>query len=536
MMEESEIYENPSLATKETLCDPLNPLEYPDLVFGLIGPAGTDLPQVIRQLGKELKRFGYSVEEIKLSRLIELFLEKNYSHCTEDQRIENLMADGTKIREASRRGDAIALLAVAEIRRLRKTNHNNKSQKVAYILVSLKHPHEVETLRNIYGEGFFAISAYSPRESRVDALAERIAKSKHEPAGMCRATAESLIQTDELETGKTLGQNVKDAFTLADLFVDCRSSTSLKFNIKRFIELVFSHPYHTPSRDEYGMFHAKSTALRSADLGRQVGAVIATKECDIIAVGCNDIPKFNGGLYWPGDEHDARDFQRGMDSMNEQKEQILSEILVKLKGGKLLAEELLNADTAIKELVQNLISGEKKHLLKGTQVMNLLEFGRSVHAEMAALMDAARRGISVKGTTLYSTTFPCHLCARHIVAAGIDRVIYVEPYPKSKAKDFYSDSICVDPKESIVSKVNFEPFTGIAPRQYLHLFEMKGERKDGNGKTFDFNKGLAKPRLIRFKNTHLDIETAIVAVVMQKIKESVESVGLIEKNELGEVQ
>ena len=57
------------------------------------------------------------------------------------------------------------------------------------------------------------------------------------------------------------------------------------------------------------MFHAKSTALRSADLSRQVGAVIATKESDIIAVGCNDAPKALGGLYWTDDKPDVRDFQ-----------------------------------------------------------------------------------------------------------------------------------------------------------------------------------------------------------------------------------
>ncbi|MDN3612645.1 hypothetical protein QWZ16_23945 [Vibrio ostreicida] len=26
--------------------------------------------------------------------------------------------------------------------------------------------------------------------------------------------------------------------------------------------------------------------------------------------------------------------------------------------------------------------------------------------------------------------FPCHNCAKHIVASGIKRVVYVEPYPK----------------------------------------------------------------------------------------------------------
>jgi deoxycytidylate deaminase len=76
--------------------------------------------------------------------------------------------------------------------------------------------------------------------------------------------------------------------------------------------------------------------------------------------------------------------------------------------------------------------------------MNVIEFGRAVHAEMAALMDSARRGVPVKNATLYCTTFPCHLCARHIVAAGIRRVVYIEPYPKSLAAQLYPDSIAVE--------------------------------------------------------------------------------------------
>ena len=136
--------------------------------------------------------------------------------------------------------------------------------------------------------------------------------------------------------------------------------------------------------------------------------------------------------------------------MYEQREQILSELVERFKTGGFFSEK--QAAKTNKKLVYSLMYGENSSLLKGTQVMNLLEFGRSVHAEMAALMDASRRGVSVKGATLYCTTFPCHLCARHIIAAGIDRVVYIEPYPKSRAKEQHSDSISVDAKEKLTNK------------------------------------------------------------------------------------
>jgi cytidine deaminase len=143
--------------------------------------------------------------------------------------------------------------------------------------------------------------------------------------------------------------------------------------------------------------------------------------------------------------------------------------------------------------------------------MNLLEFGRSVHAEMAALMTAARLGISVRGATLFCTTFPCHMCARHIVASGITRVVYIEPYPKSKARQLHQDSISVDPTVISKENVNFEPFEGIAPRQYQDIFDARDTRKDGEGRVIDWRAGGPKPRILRFMNTYIEIETAIVA-------------------------
>ncbi len=97
-----------------------------------------------------------------------------------------------------------------------------------------------------------------------------------------------------------------------------------------------------------------------------------------------------------------------------------------------------------------------------------MEFGRIVHAEMSAITDAARRGLSVKDATLYCTTFPCHMCARHILAAGIMRVVYIEPYPKSMAKELYKGSLNVDDDpEADKKSVAFRPFVRhIAPPVY----------------------------------------------------------------------
>ena len=107
--------------------------------------------------------------------------------------------------------------------------------------------------------------------------------------------------------------------------------------------------------------------------------------------------------------------------------------------------------------------------------MDIMEFNRDVHAEMSAIGDAARTGVAVRDATLYCTAFPCHICAKHIVGAGIRRVVYLEPYPKCYAEELHSDSIQIDGDGSS-GKVGFQRFIGISPYRYRDLFE-KGKRK-----------------------------------------------------------
>ncbi|MBO9649690.1 MAG: hypothetical protein J7605_14370 [Variovorax sp.] len=494
---------------------PLSPKAHPELVFGLVGPVGVDLQPVIDVLTKELKVAQYATHLIRLSDQIQQLFGSDHSKDAEDDRILGLMDEGTRLREQSGRGDAVALLAVAEIRRIRKEEFGGRSEKNAYILRSLKHPHEVQTLRQVYGKGFFLISVYSPRDVRVGAMAERISKSLYGVSKGARAKAEAIVERDELEENTKLGQDVKDAFPLADLFVDGRNKTTVGVQVSRFIELLFGNVFHTPTRDEHGMYHARSAALRSADLNRQVGAAIFRPEGDLVVVGCNDVPKAGGDLYWPEDKGDARDFQKGIDASADQRVQVLGELIERFKEHALLSPGAANEKTG--KLVRDLISGSKKSVLKGTSVMNLLEFGRSVHAEMAALTSAARLGVSVKGATLFCTTFPCHMCARHIVASGIKRVVYVEPYPKSKAKLLHPDAISVDPTVPSSDLVNFEPFEGISPRQYQEIFDSADLRKDENGLAVAWRLNAGKPRFLRFRNTYREIEEAIVAYEVPRL-------------------
>ena len=130
---------------------------------------------------------------------------------------------------------------------------------------------------------------------------------------------------------------------------------------------------------------------------------------------------------------------------------------------------------------------------------------------MEALLQCARNNISTKGATLYCTTFPCHNCAKHIVAAGIERVVYVEPYPKSKALKLHEDSI-QDKLNGSSNKVVFEPFAGVGPRRFFDLFSMRLglgsplDRKKKNGDVVEWKKNEAEPRITLSPSGYIELE------------------------------
>lgn len=53
---------------------------------------------------------------------------------------------------------------------------------------------------------------------------------------------------------------------------------------------------------------------------------------------------------------------------------------------------------------------------------------RAIHAEANAIAWAARQGHAIDGAILYTTVSPCLDCSKLILSAGIDIVVYREPY------------------------------------------------------------------------------------------------------------
>lgn len=487
-----------------------------ELFFGLIGAVGTDTKRVAKELEKTLFSVGFSSDTIHLIDLVYKVTESLVpSDLTYEKKYHQLMTKGTDFRKKLNRNDALALLSIMEIRDLREKQSgkpNIMAPKRAYILRSLKNADEIALLRKVYGPAFYAISAYSPKEVRIDNLANLISKSykmKAMPKKSAVALAEKLVERDLSEKESSFGQKVQKAFPEGDAFIDARDETRLRESMQRFIEILFRHPYHSPSRDEYGMFQAKASALRSCSLARQVGAAISTSEGEILSLGTNEVPKFSGGTYWPDSNPDHRDHKKEHDPSDKHKREILFDILERLKKANWLNPTIENK--TIESLAEEALIGTPTFIMDGALVLEVIEYGRCVHAEMGAILGAARRGIPIQNSTLYTTTFPCHDCARHVVGAGIIRVVYIEPYPKSKAQELHEDSIIIDPDKKPhkdiqrQDKVYFEPFVGIAPRRYMELFTME-KRKTKDCSTIDWEGREQNPKVTSSFSTYFPKE------------------------------
>ena len=136
-----------------------------------------------------------------------------------------------------------------------------------------------------------------------------------------------------------------------------------------------------PDWDHYFMEIATVVSKRSTCLRRSVGAVIV-KNKQILATGYNGTPK-------------------GMDHCD--------------KVG-CLREQL------------HVPSGKNHELCRG------------IHAEQNAVVQAAVHGVSVEGGTLYCTHQPCVVCTKILINAGIERVVYQNPYPDKLAEDMLKAS------------------------------------------------------------------------------------------------
>ncbi|AMB48076.1 anti-phage dCTP deaminase [Methylobacterium sp. AMS5] len=480
-------------------------IPYPEIFFGIVAPIGGDVKACVKDLSRALNALKYEVIEIKVTDVFapiakNIIPEVPLSSAPVFERYDSYINYGNQIRQKISDNSFLAALTIGRItyqrnKRAKPDGEGLYSQK-AYILHQFKRKEEIDLFRSVYGRLFFQVSVYSRRGSRVDYLARQFAHGKHSSnINDFKTDAEKIVQRDENEQAVGHGQKVSKIFHDADLIINLDlSKPSRSWQIDRFCDLLFGRNNISPNKIEYGMFIAKAAALRTLDLSRQVGAAIFSQQGEIISIGSNEVPKAGGGTYWSDEEIDDREYVREQDSNEVRKIEILLGLFDAMG---------VNPDDHI-----------GKSSVKDSQFMDALEYGRIIHAEMCAITDAARLGRSLKSGTLFSTAFPCHMCAKHIVSAGIETVIFLEPYPKSLAMDLHTDSISIEGadrgKYQYYPCVRFEHFYGITPRRYRELFE-RGKRKDDEtGQYKDWIKADPRPNLDVKTPFYVEVEEIIV--------------------------
>lgn len=494
-----------------------------ELIFAVVGHVGSGTSEVAKTLAALLKEPSagvpaHEVEVFKASDVIAVWATGNGKEVPK-------LVDGKKTLEDVQHfqdlGDDLRLntgdfaaVAKAFAVRIRKWRAQQLGQEIAvnqpvipdgkaraYILDSIRHPAEVELLRHIYQDAFVLVGVVCEESKRLQRV-----MGKYPDAGKKRA--EDFMRRDAKASQKH-GQRVSDAFHLSDFFLDntedrykedgsANPDWDVPERLSRLVKIIRHAQIVRPAQAETAMHHARAAALRSACLSRQVGAALLDRSGNVIATGCNEVPRAGGGVYGESFEKDDPDDHRcayrtvaGHDKAYCSNSQEQSRIVRNL---------IEQVETYAK------ISDEDRPKLEAAfragAIGSLLEFSRAVHAEMDAIISAARAGTTTVGARLFVTTFPCHYCARHIVSAGIDEVQYIEPYPKSQALDLHADSIQVTvskwnvpsqfsltrlvnpdapaPAQRNRPKVLFRPFTGVAPRLYGRAFGKDRELKDGS--------------------------------------------------------
>lgn len=323
-----------------------------------------------------------------------------------------------------------------EIRRLkgptflaeRIVDEINSSEYDKWVVDTIKNPHEIQLLKDNFSNFFlFAIFAnYDTRWKRATEIYES-------NQGLFNEDDER--DKEETRNGKKLeyGQRVSDCCSKADIIIcndkklenEGEDFENLQNRVKNFINLIEGGSYTPKNEDEPYMVIAAANSLRSSCMKRKVGAIIIDEGGNICSSGYNEVP------------HTTRPCKQE-------------------SGGCFRDSKREKYVQDIKAIENDPVKQEK--IIEKFKLFKILDYCRALHAEENAILNLAKSGLpTIKEATLYTTTYPCNLCANKILQIGIKKIVYLEPYPMLEAKKI------------LKGKVEQVPFEGITPNGYFRF-------------------------------------------------------------------
>lgn len=298
-----------------------------------------------------------------------------------------------------------------------------------YVIDSIRNPEEITCLRRKYSN-FYLFGIFADADKRWDRAREVYEDDRRE-----------FDKDDERDSGEhiTYGQRVTDSFRNADIIilnngklVDGNSyDADLNAKINNFIDLIEKKKPFCPSADETNMAIAYAMSMRSSCIKRKVGAAIAGENGNIFSTGYNEVPAASH-------------------TCNQEYGKCYRD---KLKGDYRKDLEITLEDLAAMDSAYNLFKKSFK----------ILDYCRALHAEENAILNVTKSGSTaeLEKATLFTSTYPCNLCANKIAQVGIKKVVYFEPYPMEEAKRILSER-----------HIEQKPFEGVTYNGYFRLMEV----------------------------------------------------------------
>lgn len=387
---------------------------------------------------------------------------------------------------------------------LSDSKRSNDKRKFFFIVDAIRNPYEILFLRERF-INFYMISLFAEKNIRLDRRDKQFHKDKT-----------SFDENDERDSGSKntsleaiFKQSVTACNKLADMsinnhvFGDSRvdlvekneeySLNILQLKIIRCFALIIDKGCTKPRVDEMLMNQAYAMAMKSNCLSRQVGAVVVDKDNYIVGGGWNDVGEghVSCGLIECKDLKEDR-FKKYFTDVLGIKELNIPEFLDTLgekydKNHCICFKELISlanfgkkkkklfSDKLMDELHKNLSLEQYDKVSSGIDELAKLsqkkhENCQALHAEENAIIQCTRRGgMGLHDGKIYTTTYPCPLCAKKIMQVGIQEVIYDDPYPSPLSEIILKDGN---------RKVFLRHFEGIKPLGFFKLFKPDHDQKE----------------------------------------------------------
>ncbi len=380
------------------------------IIIGMTGPFGSGCTYISKEF---LEPSGYHY--LSLSDILRSFVTSD----AELSRTE-LQDFGNKLRTENG-PDYLAVKACEII---------DKSDEEKWVIDSIRNTHEIELLKKTFGS-FYLIATWADQETRWNRIEKRYDRN--------RVKFEEDDTRDSREKDET-GQQVSLCYQMADVIIlnenhiiskETDNYEELRKTVQRYIDIIEQKEKFYPSEQETLMTMAYANSMRSSCLQRKVGAIIIDDYGNVFSSGYNEVPN----LERPCKQTYGKCYRK----------------YLREKFAEELTEIIEDQETSTK-----VVDAVKVHF-KG------LDYCRALHAEESAIVNMARLGSpkNLSNATLYTTTYPCNLCANKIAHVSIRSIVYFEPYPQREAKEIL--------RRHNVKQI---PFAGVTFNGYFRFMEV----------------------------------------------------------------